>query len=271
MEKKYMALLLGGLIFWSSASCGQNVYKWVDDDGVVHFGARPPVSNNHKRPPAIETVVREGEQSNDELIKGSWWGHARSGALLNLIFEHGGHFRWLESYPGRRSDTRLKGSYKLNNDGLVLEYGHSLRYETRYNEPQEFIVSELNDRTLRLIHERRPMVFKRLQSRKVTPMSGEIYGKWIYTEDRGEIYDFTHGRFRLLKQTSPHRFETMAEGNWDWTDPMLQLDVVVDYTRNQLYSGATYRWRVLDRGPDLITIKKASEERAMRLERLNTL
>lgn len=271
MKRNYLVVLVGSLCLWSAVTWGQSVYKWVDENGVVHFGARPPASAPGNREKQVEVVRQDRQKSNAELLVGSWWGRSRDGSVLNLTFYRGGSFVRVESRPETRSRIRVKGSYHLNNDGLVLEYEHSLRYEARFNEPQEFVVSSLDDRLLKLSHERRPLVLKRLQSTKATPLSGEIYGKWFDTNDRSEVFDFSHGRFKLLSRNGPHRFETRAEGNWDWNDPVLQLEVVIDYTRNQRYSSDIYQWRILKRHPDSITVRQSSDNRDMRLERLNML
>ena len=37
-----LALCIGSIFLMAGASAQQTVYKWVDDDGVVHFGESPP-------------------------------------------------------------------------------------------------------------------------------------------------------------------------------------------------------------------------------------
>lgn len=271
MKTKCLFLLLSSFSLWSAATWGQSVYKWVDENGGVHFGARPPAVDQSKHDESVELVRQDKQKSASYLLIGSWWGRSPDGAKLNLVFQRDGDFLHVESRPETRSRMRLKGSYQFKNDGLILEYEHSRRYEAEFNGPQDFIVSQLDDRILKLSHERRLLVLKRLQSSEVTPMSGEIYGKWFDTENRNKIYDFSHGRFKLLTQNRPQRYETQAEGNWDWSDPVLRLEVVVDYTRNRRYSGDIYQWRILSRHPESMTLRRAADGREMHLERLKLL
>ena len=42
----FMIIFIGTLTMWAPQSAAQNdVYRWVDEDGVVHFGDRPPKQN----------------------------------------------------------------------------------------------------------------------------------------------------------------------------------------------------------------------------------
>ncbi|SHF24970.1 protein of unknown function [Microbulbifer donghaiensis] len=43
MKSVFGGILLGGLLLSSAAACAGDLYRWVDEDGKVHFGDRPPM------------------------------------------------------------------------------------------------------------------------------------------------------------------------------------------------------------------------------------
>ncbi|WP_323846336.1 DUF4124 domain-containing protein [Microbulbifer magnicolonia] len=43
MKSVLGALLLGGLLLSGAAACAGELYRWVDAEGKVHFGDRPPL------------------------------------------------------------------------------------------------------------------------------------------------------------------------------------------------------------------------------------
>ncbi|MBB5319757.1 DUF4124 domain-containing protein [Marinobacter oulmenensis] len=267
-----LIIILGSLAFWSTTASSQSVYKWVDDNGVVHFGAQPPAVNSGGEEDKVELIDEDSRKSRLERLAGSWWGRSPDGATINLRFYPGGEFWHEEHRPdSRQFRTRVKGRYQLSNDALTLDYGNSNRYEARFNEPQEYIVSRLDDQTLKLTRQGQQLSLKRLQPTRVTPLSSDLYGKWFNTENRTRIYEFGHGRFKLLTHNGPRRYKTRAEGNWHWQDPVMSLEVIVDYTRERYYTGDTYEWRILDRRPESITLRRTSDGREIKLQRLDAL
>ena len=73
-KKKNMFRLAGVVIGFSflSVAAAESIYKWVDEDGSVHFSDHPPPEVNKSEKLRIESapsddVVREAQQKRDSL------------------------------------------------------------------------------------------------------------------------------------------------------------------------------------------------------------
>ena len=73
-KKKYILRLAGVVTgFWFlSVSAAESIYKWVDEEGNIHFSDHPPTQVNKAEKLAIETtpsedVVREAQEARNGL------------------------------------------------------------------------------------------------------------------------------------------------------------------------------------------------------------
>ena len=73
-KKKNMFQIAGALIcFWIfSASAAESIYKWIDEDGSVHFSDHPPRQTSKAENLRIvsapsDDVVREAQETRDRL------------------------------------------------------------------------------------------------------------------------------------------------------------------------------------------------------------
>jgi glutaredoxin len=86
-------LLVGALLICAEAPADQ-VYRWVDDTGKVHFSDRPPVGNSasdvevrsYRGTPEISAVPAESVAAQVTLFTTSWCGYCkRARAYLNKV------------------------------------------------------------------------------------------------------------------------------------------------------------------------------------------
>jgi len=62
----FMIIFIGTLTTWApQSSAQQEVYRWVDENGVVHFGDRPPEQNDAERISIPQSHVTSTQPSAD--------------------------------------------------------------------------------------------------------------------------------------------------------------------------------------------------------------
>ena len=72
----FMIIFIGTLTVWAPQSAAQeDIYRWVDDNGVVHFGDRPPeqtdvekisVPQSETQPSAVSAPVSQQEAQDPQ-------------------------------------------------------------------------------------------------------------------------------------------------------------------------------------------------------------
>lgn len=61
-----IALTIAAALISLSAGAGDEVYRWVDKDGVIHYGAQPP--NKDAKPAALPDIQTYSHRANNKAL-----------------------------------------------------------------------------------------------------------------------------------------------------------------------------------------------------------
>jgi glutaredoxin len=115
-------LLVGALLVCAEAPANQ-VYRWLDDTGKVHFSDRPPVGNgagdievkSYRGSPEISAVPTESVSAQVTMFTTSWCGYCkRARAYLNKM-----GIPFVE-YDVERDEIGKREYKKLNGRGVPV-------------------------------------------------------------------------------------------------------------------------------------------------------
>lgn len=174
------ALLVGG--------CGSDIYRWVDEDGKVHFGSAPPpeVITKAEETKVFSSAPRESINAKD-MIYGLWIGR-HNGKIIELDIPRGGQLVWREA---REQGYTLRGGSISSFSGRPLISGNRMKItaQRRGSEEKQDLEFEI-----------RPS-----DSEKVT----------LVNLSDGEVYQF----FKNPRETRPLKAEEREiEGDWARVD-----------------------------------------------------
>ncbi len=229
------------LILAHSAAGHAQVYKWVDDQGVTHYGATPPRSEpSEPRPEQNVTRILHREERppafHQVSLYGTWWGRLDN-RILALEFERD-QFE-VRSYDGAFQPHRslfAAGRYEQGADGVL-----HLHY--RYNRERPHLVGRHEALPIQVVsaHQWRgdlagagePVTLRKQLKRSSTEFDRRIYGAWIDTENPHSRYRFSLGAFikEHRANAAPHRWNTVSIANYFWDDPKLRMEPVISQQR----------------------------------------
>lgn len=268
--KKFLPLVLLFIItgFGSSRAMCAEIYKWVDENGRVHYGSSPPPEVYKKK--EFETVDNVAASDPDELyetsnsdINGNWYTTIDGRSTRRAQFKNGKFkFEDLLFTNGRRG-TRLvaSGSFKKINRSIELVYFESPAELSKVDTTELFEVHSLNGKLMELLTaEEQLWRMKKLETSRPTQFSTDIRGKW--RSSTGEEFDFYHGIFHIRRPIP-------QSGNWTWRDSELVLDFVVNLGRPIDHSSAKrVRWEIKEKSYQKIEIVEIGSEEEITLTRI---
>jgi hypothetical protein len=259
------------LLLNAPAALAGKLYKWVDENGVTHFGAIPPPQQAQKSAGAVEELAVPGsDQKNSSptnRIRGVWWAgkDTRVTRQLKLSYDN---FEIADTFVGGQGVTKkmiASGNFKLTKDMLSLTYFEQHENPAERDKTVQFEVTYLDDSKMILlqdfVHEQ---VYKRQIESGSTDFSRELSGEW--TDPRGLRYKFDHGTFLIY---SAHNKNIRQLGNWQWQDPELTLEFVADYLHPiDNKTGRMHRWIIQQRSYQEITFIDQSTGNKRTLKRI---
>lgn len=90
-------LFLAALLIGQAFAAGK-IYTWTDEDGVVHYGDRPPKEVN-----AEEVNIRgrkaEPVQVVPSQMAGTWFGRGPDGGEVRMRLQENGSIRYTQTFP----------------------------------------------------------------------------------------------------------------------------------------------------------------------------
>lgn len=244
-------LLLLALSITPSTTSAAKLFKWVDENGVTHFGSAPPPPQKIKESNVeVEVLSTPGsekkESSADYRIRGEWWAakDARTTIRFKISYDD---FELSENFVGGYGITKANfasGKYKLNNDVLALTYFEHQGEPEKLDTTENYEVTYLDETKLVIVQDFvKKMTFKRQRQTDSTDFSRELKGEW--SDQKGQKYKFDHGTFAIYLPNNNH---SRQFGNWDWQDPEITLDFVADYLHPvDNNSGRMQRWIIQKR------------------------
>ncbi|MCP5205850.1 MAG: DUF4124 domain-containing protein [Hahellaceae bacterium] len=250
-RQTFLLLLYMCLIAPLSVSAAK-MFKWVDENGVTHFGSTPPPPQKIKENKVeVEELSTPGsdkkESSSDYRIRGEWWAAKDTRATLKLKLSYD-DFEFSENFVGSYGITKANfasGKYKLSNDVLELTYFEHQGEPEKLDTTENYEVTYLDDTKLVIVQDFvKKLTFKRQRQTDSTDFSRELKGEW--SDQKGQKYKFDHGTFIMYFPNNNNH--TRQIGNWEWQDPELTLDFIADYgdpIDNNI--GRMHRWIIQKR------------------------
>jgi len=91
-------LLILAALWIGQAMAAGKIYTWTDEDGVVHYGDRPPKEVN-----AEEVSIQGRKAAPVEVEKaqlaGTWFGRDQEGGEVRMRLEDNGAIRYTQTFP----------------------------------------------------------------------------------------------------------------------------------------------------------------------------
>ncbi len=249
------------------------VYKWVDENGVTHYGATPPRSKpsatSPEQPERKVTKILDREERPPAFhqveLYGKWWGRLDN-RILALEFER-------DEFEVRSYDSEFQphrslfaaGRYEQGTDGtLTLHYRYNRERPHLVGRQEALPINVVSAYQLRvdLAGNESPITMRQQIKRSSTEFDRSIYGAWIDTANPHTRYRFSLGAFikEHRANTGPYRWETVSIANYFWDDPKIRMEPVISQRQT---------------GEDLSDLEEYWEleslaERRLRIKNLNT-
>lgn len=241
----------------ATSASGQKLYKWVDENGVTHFGYAPPPVQEREESLEI-TTIQTGKDDDDtalnnRALSGSWYSRAREYQATRQLKLSYGDFEITDLYPGSYSLVRKKiasGRAELKNSRLHLTYFEHFLEPSKLDTTEEFEAVLTSDTQLELTGPpSKKQIYRKLSKSRNTPFFRDLNGEW--TDERGFRYRFSKGSFTVYPDDRP---SNQSFGNLEWADPELALDFVADY-RNPVdhRQPRTERWVLRQKNTQQLT------------------
>ena len=183
------------------------VYKWTDEQGVIHYTNTPPPTDQQEEE---LTVPDTGERVKVEGLNGSWWiidhGKPRKLRLTTTRFE-------IHDYrQSRRSRLYADGSVMRHNKRLILTYFEAPDHPELQDQQVTMLIIQLSDRELSLMDEQgNTRRYVRFDDANAGGSPG-LHGHWL--EDNGQRrLEFQKNRFDVQRR-SGSGWRDLASGNW---------------------------------------------------------
>lgn len=247
--------VMGWLATLSVATAqAQQLYKWVDENGVTHFSVQPPAPAT-VAPEEVEDASVSFAASGSASLWGTWWAQPASmrGQFLKLS---SGSFSIERRFIERayiRSERIASGLLQRDANALVLTYFNH-KVAAKLDQVERFSVMRVTDTELELLHPDKvvPVLYRRLQSGNSNPLSVRLRGRWQVLEKPGRSYTFSSSTYTFGSQVSSGSRHAIQEGNWSWEDPDLVLKPVM--TLSPMTEHGESRWYLANIGANSIDV-----------------
>lgn len=90
-------LVLAALLIGQAMAAGK-IYTWTDEDGVVHYGDRPPRDANAEEV-SIQGKKAEPVQVDKAQLSGTWFGRNAEGGEVRMTLQENGAIRYTQTFP----------------------------------------------------------------------------------------------------------------------------------------------------------------------------
>lgn len=259
------------LLFIPTITHAGKLFKWVDENGVTHFGSTPPPQQSKKNKVAVEDLSTSNSKkqgaSSTQRVRGEWWAkkNARVTQRLKLSYDSFELSENVSSNYGVRKKVIASGRYKLKNDAIELTYFEHQGNPEKLDQTDLFEIVHLEDTKMTLLQGfTNKQFFKRKQRTSSTDFSRKIKGEWVGPKNRK--YKFEHGTFLTYREGNTR---SRAFGNWHWQDPELTLDFVADFGHpidNEM--GRMERWVITERSYQEIIFVDQNSGKTQTLKRV---
>lgn len=231
---------------------GAKVYKWVDENGQVHFGTQPPPRQMEK---VEDTGLGKTADSNpstevEEVIENRWWANTGSKVIQLQVASYG--YSWSE-YSGSQKPERHSGEWKLTYSSLALTSKTGVARKFAVKEARAYSLSLLDVST----EER--FDFKRLREERYD-LSGreeEISGDWAQVSaansnqviarlrlENGIFQRYYVSSRSELIDAHPNPNMVNARGQWRIVDDTLILEYIEAYEELWKLAASEQEWRI---------------------------
>lgn len=137
-------LLTAFTLLWlvQSFVIANEIYTWTDDNGVVHYGDRPP-TNVEAEQISIQGRREEPVEVETAILPGQWFGTSTDGGEVRMTLTDNGSITFIQT----RSDNSVFNyqgiwSYETNALSVITEFSQSAPANgdfTRSVEPRQFL------------------------------------------------------------------------------------------------------------------------------------
>lgn len=270
--KPFLMAAIALLLFPGEAPRAQKMYKWVDEEGVTHFSMNPPIDAGQP-PDALEQAdipgsSRAADEARYSGIRHTWWSQSRPGTARYLRLSSD------EFEIGRRSlrggaiheGKIASGIYEEKNGYLTLYYYYNREAPGKIDSSENFSVLQMDGARLSLLapDAQRPTRYERLSRRRTDEVARRLDGHWRQKDSARNYFVFEPGTFSVL--SSANASGAMAFGNWEWSDPYLSLDYVVDLSG--FSSPVSVTWTILELAPDRMTVREKGSGKQLEFVRV---
>jgi hypothetical protein len=206
-----------------SQGVNAGVYKWVDENGKVHYGSVPGSAS------AKSVVVQESNKKKNSghrnlRVSGRWYAKKNSHVTLKYVFNYDKFFLFEYISNGSSYRSREVGKGKLSQSKNILEltYFEHFTDEAKLDSVERYeIVAKSNNSLVLLSENFKEMHLKRTSSQG--NQSQDIKGKWRLGN---LLYEFEGSKF-FVKNSK----KLIQIGSWRMQDPKMTLDFVADFVK----------------------------------------
>lgn len=137
-----MALIMAPLTVLAASK----IYTWTDENGVIHYGDRPPASAAAEEV-AIDGKVEAPVEINEDQLPGQWYGPASNGGDVKVTLNASGTINFLQTLPDQ-SVFNYQGIWTLgeNRIEVITEFSQTAPRNGDFQrsvEPLQFVYNIL--------------------------------------------------------------------------------------------------------------------------------
>ena len=264
----------------SNASAGK-IYKWIDEQGVTQFSTYPPLVQKKDQP--VTTLRGTTGSGSSGVLQpedlGGGWFTIENQKKRTLYFKKD---RFTSMYQTNRTSWESVATGKWRLDGGVLELHYlTHRDKAKKGKTEKFYIKKVNENVLTIIAQQGNQRWqyrrdsKYTTSRKpVSRIAQELTGNWQKVGASDTLHfsstDFVISGKRK-KNIGTRIYDSVGRkfsGRWQVDDPYIELEIVLDevfkFEERPSNVGQRWRWLIVDRTGDTLTVRDMTTHRLMK-------